>query len=382
VGDDRPFILPSDLKLSYSAHKAEIDAAARRVLESGWYIGGEEVAAFEEAFAAFVGTRAAIGVASGTDALHLALRVCGVGPGDVVLTVSHTAVATVAAIELAGASAALVDIDPTTFAMEPARVRDAVAALRRQGTGEVKAVIPVHLYGHPADMPAIIEAAQANDLLVIEDCSQAHGASIEGREVGSWGDMGAFSFYPTKNLGAIGDAGALVTNREELADRARLLREYGWAERYISHFPGMNTRLDPIQAAVLGAKLQFLRAENARRREIAARYDEALAGGCLELPAAAGNVYHVYHQYVVRHDRRDDLRSFLRERDIGSLIHYPVPVHAQPAYRRRVLLPAGDLAVSESVCRRILSLPIHGQMTDEHVDRVVTATREWMASTG
>ncbi len=375
----RPFILPSDLKANYTAYEKDIRAAALRVLDSGWYIGGAEVEAFEQDFARFVRTKHAVGVASGTDALNLAMRTCGIGPGDIVVTVSHTAVATVAAVELAGATPALVDVDPVSYTLDPAKLRAACVSLAGGHAGKLKAVIPVHLYGHPADMKGIVQIAREFDLRVIEDCSQAHGAELDGRPAGTWGDMGAFSFYPTKNLGALGDGGAVVTADDGLAERARLLKEYGWQERYVSLLPGMNSRLDPLQAAILGVKLKHLAAENAERREIAARYDAAFADSALVRPRVAEGVEHVYHQYVVRHAERDGLRGFLKAEGIGSLIHYPVPVHLQPAYAGRVELPAGELTETEALCDEILSLPIHAQLGDEQFDRIVTAVRDWLA---
>ena len=377
---DTSFILPSDLKANYAAYRDELREAALRVLDSGWYIGGSEVEAFETAFAAFAETDHAVGVATGTDAIILAIRACGIGPGDVVITVSHTAVATVAAVELAGATAALVDVDPDTFGMDPDALAAACESLADGHAGQLKAVLPVHIYGHPVDLSAIQGIVEEHNLILIEDCAQAHGARLKGQRVGSFGALGTFSFYPTKNLGALGDGGAIATNDPELAAQVRLLKEYGWQERYVSHVAGMNSRLDPIQAAMLAVKLQHLDDENAKRREIAARYTAALADTPLILPACADNVEPVYHQYVVQHKQRDELQQFLRARNIGSLIHYPVPVHKQPAYEGRVELPAGPLTVTEGLAKRILSLPIHAQLTDEQFDRTVAAVRDWVAT--
>lgn len=376
---DTSFILPSDLKANYEAYKDELRSAALRVLDSGWYIGGKEVEAFEQAFAQFVGTPHAVGCASGTDALILALRACGIGPGDVVITVAHTAVATVAAIELVGATPALVDVDPERFTLDPQCLRLACRALAAGHAGRLRAVLPVHLYGQPADLPAILAVAAEFGLVVIEDCAQAHGARINGRQVGTWGQAGTFSFYPTKNLGALGDGGAVTTADPAIATQLRLVREYGWKERYISHLAGMNSRLDPLQAALLAVKLQHLNTENRRRQAIAARYTAAFRGSALILPRTFAGSEPVYHQYVVQHPRREALRLFLKERNIGSLIHYPVPVHRQPAYQDRLPLPAGPLRVTEAACERILSLPIHGQLSDEQCDRVIAAVSEWMA---
>jgi dTDP-4-amino-4,6-dideoxygalactose transaminase len=304
-----------------------------------------------------------VGVGSGTEAVHLALRACGVGPGDAVLTVSHTAVATVAAIELAGAAAVLVDIDPATYTMSPASLEEALGRLR-PGAGRPRAVIPVHLYGQPADMPAIMDIARRHGLLVIEDCAQAHGAALAGRLAGTWGDAAAFSFYPTKNLGALGDGGAVAAATPELAGRLRMLREYGWRERYVSELPGgMNARLDEVQAAILRVKLRHLDADNRRRREHAARYDALLADSGLTLPSPRQSATHVYHQYVVAAPRRDELREHLRAGGVGTLIHYPVPVHLQPAYAGRVAVPV-PLRHTEQACRHILSLPMYPELSE------------------
>jgi dTDP-4-amino-4,6-dideoxygalactose transaminase len=350
------------------------------VLDGGSYILGGEVAAFERSFADYLGAGHAIGVNSGTDALHLALRVCGVGPGDAVVTVSHTAVATVAAIELAGAVPVLVDVDPETFTMDPNRLEDAIRYLRdsRGSAGRVnlKAVIPVHLYGQPADMPAIMAVAGRHGLYVIEDCAQSHGASLRGRKTGTWGELAAFSFYPTKNLGALGDGGALVTSDPALAEAARLLREYGWRERYVSSRPGMNTRLDELQAAVLRVKLGHLDEANDRRRQIARLYDALATDGRFVLPRARPDAVHVFHQYVVRTPARDALRAYLRERGVGTLIHYPVPVHLQPAYQGRVP-EVGPLRRTEEIVRTVLSLPLYPELTEDQVNGVVQQLHAW-----
>jgi len=375
-------ILPADPKANYLAHKQEIEDAVARVLESGWYILGKEVTAFEEEFAAYIGVRHAIGAASGTDALELALRACGIGHGDAVITVSHTAVATVAAIELAGATPVLVDIDPATYTMDPGSLESTLTELMRRpspSVGRPKAIIPVHLYGHPADMPAIMSIAQRYDLAVIEDCAQSHGAVLGGGKTGAWGRMSAFSFYPTKNLGALGDGGMVVTDDADLAERARLLREYGWRERYISEMQGMNTRLDELQAAILRVKLRYLDEENEKRRKLAQRYDSLLADTALTLPLTRPDAVHVYHQYVVRSGRRDALRAHLRERGIGTLIHYPAPVHLQPAYRDR-LPTAASLQQTQEAVRQILSLPIFPELSEELVGTIADHIAAWQRS--
>ncbi|MEG3989218.1 DegT/DnrJ/EryC1/StrS family aminotransferase [Microcoleus sp. S28C3] len=372
-------IFQSNPKANYQAHKAEIDAAIHRVLDSGWYILGREVEAFEQEFAAYISASHCIGVANGTDALEIALRACGIGSGDAVITVSHTAVATVAAIELTGAMPVLVDVDPVTFTMEPNYLEEAIAQTRQNSSlGNLKAVIPVHLYGHPADMPAIVEIARRHDLYVIEDCAQSHGATIEGRKTGIWGDLGTFSFYPTKNLGALGDGGAVVTNQAPLAEKVRSLQQYGWRERYISDIPGMNTRLDELQAAILRVKLAQLEKENYRRQQIACHiYDSWLFNTPLKLPQKCGNIDHVYHQYVVRDKKRDDLRAFLKDNSIGTLIHYPLPVHLQPAYHGRVAIAGLGLEVTEQIGREILSLPMYPQLSNEQVQHVSEKIISW-----
>jgi dTDP-4-amino-4,6-dideoxygalactose transaminase len=363
-------ILPADPKACILAHRDEIEAAVRGVLDGGGYILGREVAAFEDEFARFLGAGQAVGVASGTDALVLALRALGIAAGDQVFTVSHTAVATVAAIELAGALPVLVDIDPRTFTLDPERLD---GALRRHGRRGRGAVIAVHLYGQPADMAAILDVARRHELPVIEDCAQAHGAALGGRRVGSLGTLAAFSFYPTKNLGAVGDGGALVTCDPALAERVRGLREYGWRTRYVSEVAGMNSRLDEIQAAILRVKLRHLEEENERRRQRAALYAARLAGTGLQLPAVRADATHVWHQYVVRSTQRDALRATLQGEGIGTLIHYPVPVHAQPAYRDRLPLDPLGLAHSEAAARQVLSLPMHGHLAERDAERVAAA---------
>jgi dTDP-4-amino-4,6-dideoxygalactose transaminase len=369
-------VLPVDLKAGYYAHKAEIDQAINRVLQSGWYILGPEVADFEQDFARYLGTRHAIGVANGTDALCLALRACGIGAGDAVITASHTAVATVAAIELVGAAPLLVEVDPDTYTLDPARLEETVRRTNA-ASGRLKAIIPVHLYGCPAALPAILEIAHRYGLRVIEDCAQAHGAALGGRRVGAWADIGCFSFYPTKNLGALGDGGAVVTDDDALAQQLHALREYGWRQRYISESPGMNTRLDAIQAAILGVKLKYLDAENARRRQIADLYDKMLQSTGLVLPQTPSGATHVFHQYVVRTPDRDGLQADLKARGIGTLIHYPAPVHTQPAYLGRIALGAGGLGLSEEICRTVLSLPMYPQMSDDQVREVGKGILLW-----
>jgi len=370
---NQPPIPQTDPRAGYFELQAEIDGAVRRVLNGGQYILGPEAEAFEGAFAAWLGVGHAVGTGSGTDAIELALRACGIGAGDLVFTVSHTAVATVAAIERAGAVPVLVDIEPDSFTMDPAALD---AALRRPPPGRPAAVLPVHLYGEPTDLAPVLDIAHAQGLRVIEDCAQSHGALYQGRPTGSLGDLACFSFYPTKNLGALGDAGMIVTSDNTLAAAAREIREYGWRERYISAVPGINTRLDPIQAAILGVKLPRLAADNGRRQTIAARFDDALAGLPLALPNRVPQRTHVFHQYVVRTSDRDRLREHLRAARVGTGIHYPAPVHLQPAYRDIAVGPTG-LAQTEKVCREILSLPMYPQLTNAAVDRIVAVMQDY-----
>lgn len=380
IAHNRDFIPQANPGAGYLSCKAEIDAAVQKVLESGWYILGQEVKSFENEFASYIGIGNAIGVASGTDAIEMVLRVCDVGPGDLVFTVSHTAVATVAAIERSGAVPVLVDIDPKTYTMDPDCLEKAIKYYKKNNTSySPKAIIPVHLYGHPADMPSVMDIAKRNQLIVIEDCAQSHGAELNGKKVGTWGDLGTFSFYPTKNLGAFGDGGMVVCNDKGLADKVRALREYGWKERYVSAFSGLNSRLDELQAAILRVKLKKLDSDNARRREIARLYNEILESTNFLLPSENANVLHAYHLYVVQTDKREDLRKYLRDHGVGTAIHYPVPVHLQPAYRK-ILIGLEGLEITEIVCSRILSLPMYPQMRNEQVEKVCTCLKEWEKS--
>jgi dTDP-4-amino-4,6-dideoxygalactose transaminase len=361
----------TDPKAGYLAQRREIDAAIARVLEGGRYILGEEVAALERDFAAYIGVPHGVGVGSGTDALVLALRAIGVTPEDYVVTVAHTAVASVAAIELAGARPLLVDIDPATFTLDAAELDRVLAS----PPGRIAAIIPVHLYGQPADLDAILALARRHGARVIEDCAQSHGARERDGRAGSRGDLAAFSFYPTKNLGALGDGGMVVTADAALAERVRALREYGWRQRYVSDIAGTNSRLDELQAAVLRVKLGRLDADNARRAALAAAYDRGLAGLVLGLPVRRPGASHVFHQYVVRSPARDALRDGLARRGIGTNIHYPVPVHLQPAYRGRLAIGPSGLGESERAAREVLSLPLYPQLGDGALAEVVAALR-------
>ena len=373
------FIPQANPKASYLAQKTEIDAAMHRVLESGWYILGTEVQEFEKEFAAYVGMPHAVGVASGTDALELALRGCEIGSGDLVFTVSHTAVATVSAIERCGATPVLIDIDPKTYTISPDKLEQTVQEFGRNPkfAQRLKAIIPVHLYGHPAELPAILGIARKYGMVVIEDCAQAHGARLQDRMVGSWGDMGAFSFYPTKNLGCFGDGGLVVCKDPELAARMRALREYGWQERYLSSFPGINSRLDELQAAILRVKLSKLDENNQRRREIADTFGRALATTTIHAPSASADIIHAYHLFVIRSGERDRLRQSLLAQGIGTAIHYPFAVHSQPAFRNRVFTGAGGMENTDKICQEILSLPMYPELHDEEILRIVQALGQW-----
>jgi dTDP-4-amino-4,6-dideoxygalactose transaminase len=356
-------ILCGNPQAQYLAHKPEIDSAIHMALESGWYVLGREAEAFEREFAAYVGVAHGVGVGSGTEALHLALKACDIGAGDEVITVSHTAVATVSAIELAGAKPIFADIDEACCTLDP-------TVLDKHITPKTRAIIPVHLYGQAVDLGPVMETARRHGLKIIEDCAQAHGATYCGRQVGSFGTLACFSFYPTKNLGAIGDGGMVVTSDAALANKVRLLREYGWAERYVSQVAGWNSRLDEIQAAVLRVKLRYLDADNAARVRIAGIYNEALKDSGLRLPVTRSGNTHVYHLYVVRSSERDGLRRYLQGREIAPGIHYPVPIHKQPAYSSRF---AVGLPVTEQAASEVLSLPIYPELTDIEVGHVISA---------
>ncbi len=375
VAPQAAMIPQADPGAGYRAQKAEIDAAVARALDSGWYILGREGEAFEREFAAWLGTARAVGCANGTDALALILRGLGIGEGAAVATVSHTAVATVAAIEMAGAVPLLLDIDPDTYTMDP----DELAAVLEDpppGLPPIRAAIVVHLYGQAADLGPMVEACQRAGVVLIEDCAQAHGATLGGQKLGTFGQAAAFSLYPTKNLGALGDGGVLATDDFELADRIAALRQYGWKERYVSAMVGVNSRLDEVQAAILRARLPRLDAGNARRREIAAAYDAALAeGGRIAPPLRRPGTEHVFHQYVLRVADRAAVQAALRAEGVGTGIHYPVPVHLQGAYKGRVPLGPAGCGETERAAAEVLSLPMYPELTDAQVGRICAALR-------
>lgn len=367
-----PFL---NLKAQIAAIEPEVRAALDQVLEGGQFILGPQVSAFEEEFARYCGVRYGVGVGSGTEALHLALLALGMGPGDEVITVAHTAVATVAAISATGATPVFADIHPESYTMDPAQLPAKI-------TPRTKAILPVHLYGQTADMAPILEVAKSYNLRVVEDACQAHGAEYqglalsraEGKKAGSLGDVGCFSFYPTKNLGAYGDGGIVATDDPEMAERVRMLRQYGWRERDHAMIKGYNSRLDELQAAVLRVKLRHLDEWNGRRRELATRYHEALQGCNLLLPQEMGYGRHVYHLYVIRSPYRDALRSFLAEHGVGTLVHYPIPVHLQKAYQGPSY-PPGSLPTTERVAQEVLSLPLYPELLIEHLDQVAELVR-------
>lgn len=355
-----------DLKRQYATIKPEIDAAISAVVNAGAFIGGKAVTDFEQEFAAYCQTAYAVGVANGTDALQLALKAMGIGPGDEVITVSHTFIATVSAIIMVGATPVFAPIDPATYCLEPATLENYI-------TPRTRAIIPVHIYGQPADMDPIMEVARQYNLFVLEDACQAHGAIYKGHRTGSLGHAAAFSFYPGKNLGAYGDGGAVTTNDEALAARIRRLADHGRTGKYEHSIFGYNSRLDAIQAAILGVKLRHLDSWNARRREIAARYTTLLAGTPgIVTPVEAGFARSVYHLYVIRTLQREAVQVALNTAGIGNGIHYPVPVHLQPAWTEK-FGPTSDekaLGLIEQYAGQLMSLPMHPDMTDPEVELV------------
>jgi dTDP-4-amino-4,6-dideoxygalactose transaminase len=368
IGTNIPF---GDLKRQYESIRGELDEAAQRVMAGGWYILGPETRAFEEEFAAFCGVGYAVGVASGTEALHLALAALGAGAGGEVITVANAGVPGAVAILQTGARPIFVDVDERSFNLDPAALEAAI-------TPRTKAIMPVHLYGRMADMVPILAIAEQHGLPVIEDCAQAHGATYRGWAAGSMGACGCFSFYPTKNLGALGVGGLVVTDDAALAEKLRRLRQYGWERKYYSTEPGgINSRLDELQAALLHVKLRRLPEWNARRRQLAEMYDDLLAGADLILPEASADGEHVYHLYVVRSERRDQLQAALRERGVGADVHYPLPAHLQPIYTH--LAPAGSLPATERLAREVLSLPMYPELTQADVEAVATAVRAALA---
>jgi dTDP-4-amino-4,6-dideoxygalactose transaminase len=360
-----------DLKIHYQAYRSLLDGAVERVMESGYFILGPELKRFESDFAKFVGVDHAVGCASGTEAIYLCLAACDVASGDEVIVVAHTAVPTISAISMTGATPVFVDIDPVTCLMDTEQLESKL-------TARTRALIPVHLYGKMVDMEAVLKFAAKHKLKVIEDVAQATGATYRGSIAGSLGDLGAFSFYPSKNLGAFGDGGAVTTNSKSLNERLLKLRNYGQSERYYHEIIGINSRLDEIQAAILSAQLPYVPEWNERRIEIAARYTKGLQG-VVQTPASEGRTEHVYHLYVIQVDERDKLQSFLTQKGIQTLIHYPIPAHLQKAYAH-LGYKKGDLPVSERVAERILSLPMFPELTDDQIDYVIESIRQFQAN--
>jgi dTDP-4-amino-4,6-dideoxygalactose transaminase len=370
-------IANADPKANLAACAAEVRAAIARVLDSGRYILGPEVAAFEREFAAWLGAKFCVTVANGTDAIELALRAVGVRPGEGVVVPANTVSATIAAVLAAGGTPVFCDVDPATMTLSPERLR---TLLRSSRGAVVRVIVPVHLYGQPCAMPEIVALAGECGLKVVEDCAQAHGSAVAGRKIGTWGHAAAFSFYPTKNLAALGDGGAVTSNDERVAAEVQALRQYGWRERYVSDGEGgRNSRLDEIQAAVLRARLPHLDAENARRRELAAIYASELAGSGIALPPQPkGALVPVFHQYAVRTARREALRIWLEARSIVAQSLYPMPLHRQPAFAKWAPEEPAALAECERCCAEVLSLPVHPALTEAEVRQVVAAVREWV----
>jgi dTDP-4-amino-4,6-dideoxygalactose transaminase len=361
----------------YLERRSEIDASLRDVLDKGNYILGERVKKFEAEFSNWLGVPHCVGVANGTDAIEIALRALDIGDGDAVFTVSHTAVATISGIERCGAHPVLVDVDPLTYTMNPESLLEAIKNHKKYRPA---CVLPVHLYGRPVEIAHIMEIARRYGMAVVEDCAQAHGAECDGRKAGAWGDAAAFSFYPTKNLGTYGDGGAVVTREPHVAERLRKLRQYGWNEFRQSVMAGINSRLDELHAAILLVRLKYLKEDNARRIQIATRYSAGLNKYNYSLPLSQDNRIHVYHQYVIQTDERDALKLFLMNNGITTAIHYPVPVHLQPAYRGQIDIGSSGLANTEKVCKRILSLPVYPQLSDEDVHFVIETMNDWAGS--
>lgn len=355
-----PFL---DLRAAFDEVADELTNAVSRVLQSGWYVLGEEVDAFEQEWAAYLGVDCCVGVGNGLDALHLSLRAMDVGPGDEVIVPSNTYIATWLAVSHTGATPVPVEPIPSTYNIDPRAIEAAI-------TPQTKVVLPVHLYGQAADLHPILEISRRHGLRVLEDAAQAHGARYRGDRIGGHGDAVAWSFYPGKNLGAIGDAGAVTTNDAELADRIRVLRNYGSRTKYVNETLGFNSRLDPVQAAALRVKLKYLDEWNARRVAIAARYTEALAATSLTVPAVPGWTDPVWHLYVVEHPRRDALQAALKDAGVGTLIHYPVPPARQPGYARAGF-GLSQFPIAERMASHVLSLPMWPQLGADEVAQTI-----------
>jgi dTDP-4-amino-4,6-dideoxygalactose transaminase len=351
-----------DLKEQYYSIKEEIDETIKKVFEKSWFILGENVKKFEEEFARYCGVDYAVGVGSGTEALHLALLACGSGPDEEVITVPNTAVPTISAVSFAQAKPVFVDINPQTYTIDVSKIEDAISP-------RTKTILPVHLYGQPADMDGIRKIAKKHNLRVIEDACQAHGAEYKGKKVGSLGDVGCFSFYPSKNLGAYGDGGMAVTNNREMAEKLKMLRNYGQEKRYYHKIKGFNSRLDELQAAVLRVKLKYLDDWNEKRRKNASIYNELLTDTDVVTPLEADYGKHIYHLYVIKYKERDSLEKYLKEKGVGTFVHYPIPVHLQEAYSS-LGLEKGSFPVAERCAQEILSLPMYPELKEDRIKEV------------
>ncbi len=359
-----------DPSASYQAHNSEIDQAIKRVLDSGWYVLGIEVDKFEKEFASFHGEDFhAVGVANGTDAIAFCLRALGLGTEDEVITPSHTAIATVAGIEQAGCTPVFADIDPNTRCIDSKSIEERVS-------GSTRAIMPVHIYGQPAKMRRIQEVAKAHNLAMVEDCSQAHGAEIRGQKVGTFADISAFSCYPTKNLGGMGDGGVILCRSKKFAEEIKSLRQYGWNEQRESIIPGFNSRLDEIQAAILRVKLRHLADDNAKRRAIALRYNAAFKDLPITLPALAGTELHAMHLYVIECDRRNELMKYLRSHQIGASLHYPLAVHQHAAYKKRIR-GWDSLPVTDQFYQKNLTLPMYPELSNDAVEHIINMVQNW-----
>ena len=371
-----PFL---DLALQYHSIQEELETAALRTLRSGRYIMGDEVVEFERRFAEYTGSRHAIGVASGTDAIQLALRALGIGSGDDVLSVANVSAPTVCAILATGAKPVLIDIDPKTFNMDPNRLADYLN--KSSHRNQIKAIVPVHLYGRSADLKSIMEIANQFEIKVVEDASQAHGATTGESKAGTIGEIGCFSLYPTKNLGACGDAGVIVTNDPLVAEKLQMLRNYGEKSRYDNSLIGFNSRLDEIQASLLNVKLKHLTRWTERRRQIACKYNQSL--GKLGINAPGDSIEnlagHVYHLYVIQVANREQFQSDLMQLGVGTAVHYPKPIHHQLAFQG-VCVTDGALGVTEQACRTVVSLPLYPEMTDEAVEMVCDSISQLVRS--
>jgi len=365
-----------DLRAQYFEIQEEIEAAMRGVIESTRFIGGPEIAGFESEFAQYCQCEHCVAVSSGTSALVLALQACGIGPGDEVVTATHTFVATAEAIVAVGARPVLVDVDPITYTMDPDQVLKAV-------TGRTRAILPVHIYGHPANLAPLQEICSRYKLFLIEDAAQAHGALYRNQRVGSLGHLACFSYYPGKNLGAYGDAGAVLTNDQDLALRLRMLANHGRHpdEKYEHRIVGLNHRMDAIQASILRVKLRHLDDWNARRRALAATYNDALANSGVVTPTSVTWATPVYHLYVIQlpPGRRDRVRNALKQRGVSTGVHYPIPVHLQPAFKS-LGYARGDFPVAENLCERIISLPMYPELTTDQVQSIATCVRDTLLS--